>query len=363
MPSDASDPTVAVFDLGGTWFRWGCYSASRGLLESRRVPALNYLAHPRSSALELQEAMLEFILTHLWEMKNSAHHAITAVGVSVGAPVNVHNGTVLGSGPLWGPSAGPFPLHERLRGALPELECHVVNDITALLARYMQGDVHYSKTMLITVSSGVGSRLFDHRNRRIPYEGEHGVQGEIGHLVCPFEIGGRRIERRCECGGWNHLNAFASGRGIAATLKALPSLEAGCADLLADCAASWEQADDDYRLTAFQVALAQGRGSALALLEAFVTPLVRILATALTLDPEIGRIVMTGGVVHGLGTYYRDALQRVFLREELYQITAHDPAFLMRRLHWEEPDDFSGLRGAGLYAVGVNREGRNGLSN
>lgn len=330
------------------------------------MPAVNYLSHPGLSAPELQEAMLEFVVAHVQEIRGGDHD-IAAVAVSVGAPVNVHNGIVLGSGPLWGPSAGPFPLHERLRKALPELEWHVLNDITALLARYMQDDAPYSKTMLITVSSGVGSRLYDHRKRRIPYEARHGVQGEIGHLVCSFEMGGRRIERRCECGGWNHLNAFSSGRGIAITLKALRALEPDCADLLPGTAAAWDEAGDDYRLAAFLAGLVGGGESARSLLDRFVTPLARILATALTLDPEIERIVMTGGVVHGLGKYYRDALQRTFLREELYQISAGDPAFLMRRLHWEEPDDFSGLLGAGLYAARLyaarpHREDKNGLS-
>ena len=43
MRSDADDEGIAVFDLGGTWFRWGRYAASRGLLESQRVPAISYL--------------------------------------------------------------------------------------------------------------------------------------------------------------------------------------------------------------------------------------------------------------------------------------------------------------------------------
>ena len=112
----------------------------------------------------------------------------------------------------------------------------------------------------------------------------------------------------------------------------------------------WQQADDDYRLSAFKGRLEEGNSVAIGLLDALVTPLSRILAAALSLDPEIDRIVMTGGVVHGLGKHYRDALQRTFVRDGLYQISNRDPHYLARRLVWDDADDFSGLRGAGLYA-------------
>jgi predicted NBD/HSP70 family sugar kinase len=363
MRSNRTDAAIAVFDLGGTWFRWGRYRPSRGLAGCQRVPAMNYLSHPSLSATDLQMALTGFILSRVREIRSGDSDAIRAVGVSIGAPVNAHDMTVLGSGPLWGQSAEPFRLHEHLKEVSPDLQWHIVNDVTALLAPYMRDDAPYSKTMLITVSSGIGSRLYDHRTRRIPYDGKHGLQGEIGHLVCSFELEGRRIDRRCECGGWNHVNAFASGRGIAETLRHLPAFAADYSDMFSDSAAVWRQASDEHRACALREALCRGNETVAGLLDAFVRPLSRVLATALTLDPDIDRIVMTGGVVHGLGKHYREALQRTFLREELYQITACDPNYLTRRLHWQDADDYSGLLGAGLYAAGLDGEGRNGLSN
>jgi glucokinase len=365
LPSQAvtsADSAIAVFDLGGTWFRWGCYRPAHGLTDCKRAPALNYLSYPSSTAADLQLALGDFIVSHVQELREGGLPGLRVVGVSIGAPVNAHDMTVLGSGPLWGRSAGPFHLHKYLRKSLPDLQWHVINDVTALLAPYMVGDTHYSKTLLITVSSGVGSRLYDHRAHRIPYDEVYGVQGEIGHLVCSFELDGKRINRLCECGGWNHLNAFASGRGIAETLRELPALTVSYQDMFAESLAVWREAGGDYRLQAFCEALQRGNESAAGLLDAFVTPLSRTLATALTLDPEIDRIVMTGGVVHGLGKYYQDALQRTFLREELYQITPSDPSYLARRLHWEDLDDYSGLRGAGLYAANQDKEARHGRS-
>jgi predicted NBD/HSP70 family sugar kinase len=362
-PTHTANQTFAVFDLGGTWFRWGSYRLTHGLADCKRVPALNYLSHPNSKAADLQIALTDFIVKKVQELRDGACPEIRAVGISIGAPVNAHDMTVLGSGPLWGPSARPFYLHTRLQRSRPDLQWHVINDVTALLVPYMLDGTSYSKTMLITVSSGIGSRLHDHRTQRIPYDAKHGVQGEIGHLVCSFELNGKRINRLCECGGWNHVNAFASGRGIAETLRELPSLSASYHDMFSDPPLLWREASDEYRLKALQEVLQRDNQSAAALLDAFVTPLSRTLATALTLDPEIDRIVMTGGVVHGLGKYYRDALLRTFSREELYQITPSDPSYLARRLHWEDVDDYSGLRGAGLYAASLDREAQNGCSN
>jgi 2-epi-5-epi-valiolone 7-kinase len=349
VPSDPIGAQIAVFDLGGTWFRWGRYAGSEGLVEPRRVPAISYLSHPALSAAELQDALAEFIVHRVEEMRCDGVCEIRFVSVSLGAPVNAHDETVLGSGPLWGPTAGPFHLQVRLRERLPGLRWHVLNDITALLAPYMDDDASLRKTMLITVSSGIGSRLYDHRSRRIPYDATYGVQGEIGHLVFAFELDGVAIRRQCECGGWNHMNAFASGRGIAQVLRDLPLLSSRYGVVFSDSPNVWRRASDEYRLSEFKTQLEMKNGAATELLEAFVTPLSRALAAALSLDPEIDRIVITGGVAHGLGAHYRESLQRTFLRDGLYQITERDPLYLSRRLHWQVADDFAGLRGAGVY--------------
>lgn len=349
MQSDCGAPAIAVFDLGGTWFRWGRYSCSKGLVTSQRAPAINYLSRSDLNAAELQRALADFILTRAREMQRAGQCELRVASISVGAPVNANDRTILGSGPLWGPTAGPFPLEETLNKEMPELQWHVVNDVTALLAQYMDGPVPLKKTLLITVSSGVGSRIYDHRAGRIPYDGIFGVQGEIGHLTLTFELDGKVFNRQCECGGWNHLNAFASGRGIAQILKILPNLTAPLGTLFSDSADFWQHAEDHYRLNAFKEKLGQGNSVAIGLLDALVTPLSRMLTAALSLDPEIDRIVMTGGVAQGLGKHYREALQRTFVRDGLYQISERDPYYLAHRLVWEDVDDLGGLRGAGLY--------------
>lgn len=350
MHFDREHTTIAVFDLGGTWFRWGRYTPSRGLLESQRTAAISYLSHPDSSAADLQRALSDFVIRRTREMQADSPLALRAAGVSVGAPVNAYDSTVLGSGPLWGPTAGPFCLEALLNKAIPKILWHVVNDVTALLAPYMDGPGPLKKTLLVTISTGVGSRLYDHSAGRIPYDTTYGIQGEIGHLALTFELDGKVINRRCECGAWNHLNAFASGRGIAQILRSLATLSPRFGTLFPESPELWDLANDEFRLNAFKIRLEEGNSEAAELLDALVTPVSRTLAAALSLDPEIDRVVITGGVAQGLGRHYRDALQRTFLRDGLYQISNHDPYYLARRLHWEDADDSGGLRGAGIFA-------------
>ena len=344
-----SAESIAVFDLGGTWFRWARYEPSHGLVDPRRAAAISYLSHPHLSAEELQQALTDFVLRHSREMLDLHDGKLSVACVSIGAPVNAHDETVLGSGPLWGPTAKPFELGARLREAAPHLQWQVVNDVTALLAPYMSR-ASLGKTLLITVSTGIGSRLYDHTRRRIPYDSNYGIQGEIGHLTVTFALDGTIINRPCECGAQNHLNAFASGRGVAQILKTLPVTSPRYATSLRISPQSWAQASDDDRLVLFKERLNDHAPSAREVLDALVMPLTRVLATALSLDPEINRIVITGGVAHGLGNHYREALQRTFVRDGLYLITGHDPDYLARRLHWEKPDDFGGLRGAVSWA-------------
>lgn len=335
MPSDCDGRPIAVFDIGGTWFRWGLFDPKRGLFDCERAAAISYLSHPELSSERLQLALLDFVLERLRELGSKRH--IDTASISLGAPVNAHDSTVLGSGPLWGPQGRRFKLHARLHEAMPTMTWHLINDVTALLTCYTEDGVGCHKTMLVTVSTGIGSRLYDHHTARIPYDPKHGVQGEIGHLACTFELEGRSLKRQCECGGWNHLNAFSSGRGIAQTLREWPALSS--------------EESDSQRLAAFCKRLDSGDTEAASLLDAFVTPLSRVLLTALCLDPDIDRIVITGGVVRGLGQHYRDALQRSFARDGLYQISDTDPSYLSSRLLWDDADDLSGLRGAGLHAV------------
>ena len=89
MHSDREYAAIAVFDLGGTWFRWGRYTPARGLLESCRVPAISYLSHPDSSAAELQQALADFVIRRARDMRTDSPITLQMASVSVGDPKSV----------------------------------------------------------------------------------------------------------------------------------------------------------------------------------------------------------------------------------------------------------------------------------
>src|SRR3954464_10723837 len=107
MQADRDCAPIAVFDIGGTWFRWGSFDPLRGLLDSRRTAAINYRSHPHLNAEELQSALANFLVDRVQERNLRAQQPVHTASISLGAPINAHDLTVLGSGPLWGPSARP----------------------------------------------------------------------------------------------------------------------------------------------------------------------------------------------------------------------------------------------------------------
>ena len=102
--------------------------------------------------------------------------------------------------------------------ALPDLQSilvnrtgravHILNDISAA-AWQVSTTLAAKRFMVVTVSSGIGSKIFDRSSSQgvlddVPYA------GEIGHLT----VDEAPDAPRCDCGGSGHLGAIASGRGI-----------------------------------------------------------------------------------------------------------------------------------------------------
>jgi C7-cyclitol 7-kinase len=122
---------------------------------------------------------------------------------------------------------GPIAAPSRILGAptvvgahtsIPDLACelrgrtgrpaHVLNDISAA-AWHLSRLVDVNRFMVVTISSGIGSKIFDRQHPRgvlddVPYA------GEIGHAKVDDAPGAML----CDCGALGHLGAIASGRGI-----------------------------------------------------------------------------------------------------------------------------------------------------
>jgi glucokinase len=134
----------------------------------------------------------------------------------------------------------------------------------------------------ITLGTGIGGGLI--LNGRL-YHGASDVAGELGHTT--IDTAGRR----CACGNYGCLEAYASGPNIA--LRAREALEAGEPSALAELVGG-----DLSQLTAAAVYEASGRGDALA--REVVRDTARFLGAGIAnllnvYNPDV--VVLAGGVV------------------------------------------------------------------
>jgi 2-epi-5-epi-valiolone 7-kinase len=341
-----------VFDIGGTWFRSGILTPQNTLKEVSKQPAINYKNNPEKAIHQLQAALIDYLLETVSRLKAAnPNKEAGLVGVSLGAALNAHTGFVLNSGPLWGPTCLPFDLLSALRERESRVRWVVVNDITAALMRHLSDPEYraFSRVMLLTVSTGIGCRIYDTRLRSVPVDRVHGLQGEIGHLPVHFMYGREHIELACDCGGANHINAFCSGRGIEVLIRRLATI---CKEEISGSALS-EVGSSESGGRIFQLfagALSQGDLFALRILDAVTRPVANVLLNALTIDPQIEVIILTGGVISALSDQYLNSLVKNLHDLGMYQVTSSDPDYFSRRIRMNIADDHSGLIGAGLYA-------------
>jgi C7-cyclitol 7-kinase len=98
-------------------------------------------------------------------------------------------------------------LHGLLSRALGR-PVHIMNDISAA-AWYLSNKVKEDRFFVVTVSTGIGSKVFDGDHELGVIE-DQPFAGEIGH----FTVDTSPDAPECDCGGRGHLGAIASGRGF-----------------------------------------------------------------------------------------------------------------------------------------------------
>jgi glucokinase len=342
---------AVVFDIGGSHFRSALWNAASGLREAGRREAINYLNTPHGDPRDLQMALAEWLVSETDRLAGLAAMPVATAAISMGAPVDPHTGLVLQSGPLWGPEAREFDFLAVLTARRPALRWVVANDVTAALLRHVgeAPDPPQGRVLLITVSTGIGARLYDGARGGIPLDPVHGLQGEIGHLPVEARFRDRPVGWRCDCGGDGHLNAYASGRALDALLEVRPAWAPD--DLARSAMCGLAAASPAGRRDVFRLGVESADPLALEALDFATRPLARMLTTLLTFDPILESVILTGGVVDAIGDAYLDSLARQFNAAGLFQITPRDPDYLRRRLRRAPADDHGGLIGAGRLAL------------
>jgi 3-dehydroquinate synthetase/predicted NBD/HSP70 family sugar kinase len=348
-PSNGNE--VITFDLGGTSFRSALLTREGTLARIQRRPSINYRSAAARPAVEIVDEIALYIARTVKSFRNCPDSAKerSKVAISMGAAMNAHSGIILGSGPILGDAPTPFDLDDAIKRHLADVEVTIVNDVTAsLYAHSLLPDFRRARRLaLITVSSGIASRTLDCSIPHVPVDPVLGTQGEIGHHRIPFSLCGHRLSLKCDCGGVDHLNAFASGNGIrnviAWTREMLPE-EFRKSQLYRNAPAQ------DGCLSAFAEGLINGDALCKDLLMAVTAPVAEAIKWHFMLDPEIDKLILTGGVCFHLKDYYRSAILENLSALEFYPLTSGKESFWSERVVLGPCSDDAGLIGAAYAA-------------
>ena len=215
MPTDHSRATltgpVLALDLGGTNARAGVVTPD-GQLSTR---------HAASTPMaDGTDAVIDFCLSLLRSARDehiaAGGVAPIAVGIAAPGPLYSETGTLIDPPNLRGDWWG-FPLAPTIGDALG-LPWALGKDtnVNILGERDFGAGEGSGDLIYLTISTGVGGAAL---SGGLPIVGPDGVAGELGHMT--VDMNGPV----CGCGGVGHLEALASGTGIATAARA--ALEAG----------------------------------------------------------------------------------------------------------------------------------------
>ena len=139
---------------------------------------------------------------------------IAGVGIGSPGPLDTARGLVLLT-----PNLGwiNFPLRDRIADAL-KLPATLDNDANcAIFGEWWRGAARGADHVVgLTIGTGIGGGIVLHGEI---YHGASDIAGEIGHMTIDS------TGRRCKCGNYGCLEAYASGPAIAA--RAVEGVEAG----------------------------------------------------------------------------------------------------------------------------------------
>ncbi len=330
-----------VFDIGGTHFRGAILTPEGTLLNKpirRKTPST--VTMPGVKAEDLQHMLVDDIVHQVIEFKKeNPNLQLSSVAISLGGPVR-EDGVVLSAAPMWGNAGHNFPMLDELQKRL-SAHWSIANDITAVAHYYSRVERYKSYTQfgVITVSSGVGSKVYDRRIGGVLIDKE-GNGGEMGHTRIDFS----EDAVECDCGGIGHVASMASGRAALRIAKEMAIKQ----DLYHQGTYLYQHTNGIAgQITNEMIAQAAKAADPLAL--KVLDQVTLALAQALSqLAGNIGieHYIIRGGFAIGVGESYIQALRKNLVHIGIFGRTAEQIANMVSL--GEQHDD-DGLVGMGYY--------------
>lgn len=293
-----SDRWVVGVDIGGTNLVVGAIPVEGGPpVALRREPTLP--KRGADAALADITRMADEVVRETLAGRGGSQDDFVGVGIGCPGPLDLGAGAIVTT-----PNLGwdGYPIRDRIGAAL-SLPASLDNDANcATYGEYWQGAGRGASSLVgVTLGTGIGGGVILDGEL---LHGASGAAGEIGHTTIDF------TGRRCACGNYGCLEAYASGPNIAA--RAREGLEAGYDSMLSGLV------DGDLdRLTAATVYDALVLGDAYA--HEVISETAKILGAGIAnivnlLNPE--RIVIVGGVTragaHLFGPLRSEVRRRAF---------------------------------------------------
>jgi glucokinase len=267
---------VLGIDIGGTNLVVGCVAEDGSALHALGSEPTNVEA----GSTDVLDRLVALAERSIAEARRQVPGAdIVGVGVGAPGPLDTKSGVVLLT-----PNLGwvNLPLRQIIHDRLG-LPAALDNDANcAVLGEWWVGAARGSRNAIgLTIGTGIGGGII--LDGRL-YHGASDVAGEIGHTTIDTE------GRRCKCGNYGCLEAYASGPNIA--MRAREALEAGAESRLTAMVGG-----DLRRITAQTVYEAAAAGDELAL--EVVNDTAKFLAVGIAnllnvFNPEA--VVVCGGV-------------------------------------------------------------------
>lgn len=260
-------------------------------------------------------------------LSNISTEDIAAIGISSPGPLDVSRGMVL-CAPMLG--WDNVPLCNLLQEEFKVPVCLENDGNAAAFGELLLGAGRgCSNLIYITVSTGIGSGIII--DKKI-YHGKHDAAGEFGHIC--IEPDGRK----CDCGNYGCLEAYASGTAIARIAKELVRKEKYSKLLEIS-----NNATENIDCIAVEKAAYEGDGLSIKIWYEAGTRLGHGISILMQiLDPEI--VIIGGGVSKAWKLFYEPMITSV--QQKTYRHISKDMTIVPAQL-----GDNAGLQGAVMIAA------------
>jgi len=327
--------SILVFDIGGTNLRSALYEKDGSLRDIKIRQSPSFLMYDTASGDELQLKLIQIVEYCVNKYRNI--YNIKDIGISFPGPV-MPNGDVLCAPSLWSDRVASCELSKILNQKLKGVNIYIVNDITAAGWRYV-GDTN-STFCIITISSGVGNKIF--------WNGEvvlspNGKGGEMGHIKYNSSDYSGLV---CDCGGYGHISSISSGRGIE---KIFPIVSEKNKNIFKE-----SPLNNGKSATTYDIADALKKGDPFSriLLKESIKPIAYEVHQVYLLM-GVMKFIIIGGFAMQIGSEYID-----FLKDEMRAIHSFslDESEIDDMFSLGAADDHNGLIGMGKYINNIKEK-------